>query len=54
MEVDRSTVISNMLWRFAEKCGTQVVSFIVTLVLARLLYQKIMVLYQLLPYLQLL
>ena len=37
MEVDRSTVISNMLWRFAEKCGTQVVSFIVTLVLARLL-----------------
>lgn len=31
------TVLSNMLWRFAERSGTQLVSFLVSLVLARLL-----------------
>ena len=29
--------ITNFLWRFAERCGAQGVSFIVSLVLARLL-----------------
>lgn len=37
MTVNQTTVVSNMLWRFAEKCGAQGVSFIVTVVLARLL-----------------
>ena len=31
------SVISGFLWRFAERCGAQGVSFIVTIVLARLL-----------------
>ena len=30
-------ILSNLLWRFAERCGAQVVSFLVSLVLARLL-----------------
>ena len=30
------TVISNLIWRFMERCGAQLVSFIVTIVLARL------------------
>lgn len=33
----RKTVFSNMIWRFAERCGAQGVTFIVSLVLARLL-----------------
>lgn len=33
----KSSVLSNFLWRFAERCGAQGVSFIVSLVLARLL-----------------
>lgn len=37
METNKSVVLSNMLWRFAERCGAQGVSFIVSLVLARLL-----------------
>lgn len=37
MAVNRKTVISNMLWRLAERFGAQGVSFIVSLVLARLL-----------------
>lgn len=31
------TVISNLIWRFAERCGAQLVSFIVSIVLARIL-----------------
>ena len=34
---DKRNVISNIIWRFAESCGTQGVSFIVSLILARLL-----------------
>lgn len=30
-------VISNFIWRFAERCGAQLVSFVVSIVLARLL-----------------
>ncbi len=37
MAVNRKTIISNMLWRLAERCGAQGVSFIVSLILARLL-----------------
>ncbi len=33
----KRTVIANMLWRFAERCGAQGVSFMVSLILARLL-----------------
>ena len=32
-----STVFSNFIWRFAERCGAQVVSLIVSIVLARIL-----------------
>lgn len=31
------TVLSNLIWRFAERCGAQLVSFIVSVILARLL-----------------
>ena len=37
MAVNRKTIISNMLWRLAERCGAQGVSFIVSLILGRLL-----------------
>ena len=37
MPANKNTVIGNMLWRFAERCGAQGVSFLVSLVLARLL-----------------
>ena len=30
-------VISNLIWRFAERCGAQLVTFIVSVVLARIL-----------------
>ena len=33
----RKTVLTNLFWRFAERCGAQGVSFVVQLVLARLL-----------------
>ena len=33
----KKIVLTNMLWRFAERCGAQGVSFVVSLVLARLL-----------------
>lgn len=35
--MERKNVLSNFLWRFAERCGAQLVSFIVSIVLARLL-----------------
>ena len=31
------SVLSNLLWRFAERCGAQGVAFVVQIVLARLL-----------------
>lgn len=34
-------VISNFIWRFAERCGAQVVSFIVSIILARLLEPEV-------------
>lgn len=33
----KGTVVSNLIWRFAERCGAQGVAFVVSLVLARLL-----------------
>ena len=30
------TVVSNFLWRFAERCGAQIIQFIVSIVLARI------------------
>lgn len=36
-ETKSKTVISNFLWRFAERCGAQIIQFIVSIVLARIL-----------------
>lgn len=33
----KKKIVSNMIWRLAESCGAQGVSFIVSLILARLL-----------------
>lgn len=33
----KGTTISNFIWRFAERCGAQIVTFVVSIVLARLL-----------------
>lgn len=37
MDISKKTVITNMLWRLAERCGAQGVSFVVSVILARLL-----------------
>ena len=37
MSVSRQSVFSNMLWRFLERTGAQLVAFIVSIVLARIL-----------------
>ena len=37
METKNTKVISNFIWRFAERCGAQGVTFIVSVVLARIL-----------------
>lgn len=37
MNTDNVKIISNFIWRFAERCGAQLVTFIVSIVLARLL-----------------
>lgn len=37
MEISRQTVVQNFLWKFAERCGSQLISFLVSIVLARLL-----------------
>ena len=37
MEDTKQSVFSNMIWRFAERCGAQIVQFIVSIVLARIL-----------------
>lgn len=36
-QIDNKTTVKNFIWRFAERCGAQGVSFIVSIVLARLL-----------------
>lgn len=36
-KVEKGNVVSNFLWRFAERCGAQLVSFVVSIVLARIL-----------------
>lgn len=33
----KQSVFSNIIWRFAERCGAQIVSFVVSIVLARIL-----------------
>ena len=35
--MQKNTVISNFIWRFAERCGAQIVTLIVSIVLARIL-----------------
>ena len=35
--MDRKNVMSNFIWRFLERCGAQGVTFVVSVVLARLL-----------------
>lgn len=37
MDNKSRSVISNLIWRFMERCGSQVISFVVSVVLARLL-----------------
>lgn len=37
MNITKSSIISNIFWKFAERAGAQVVSFVVAIVLARLL-----------------
>lgn len=37
MESTKQNVFSNIIWRFAERCGAQIVQFIVSIVLARIL-----------------
>ena len=37
---DKSSVLSNFIWRFAERCGAQFVTVIVSIVLARILSPK--------------
>lgn len=36
-EMSNRNVVSNFMWRFAERCGAQLVTFVVSIVLARLL-----------------
>ena len=37
MELNRSVVISSLFWKFFERFSTQIVSFLITILLARLL-----------------
>ncbi len=41
MEEKKTRIISNFIWRFAERCGAQGVSFVVSIILARLLAPEI-------------
>ena len=36
----KKKTMTNLIWRFAERCGAQGISFIVSIVLARLLSPK--------------
>ena len=35
--IKRESVLNNLLWRFLERCGSQGVAFVVSIILARLL-----------------
>ncbi len=35
--IDKNSTLKNFVWRFAERCGAQLVTFIVSIVLARIL-----------------
>nr|WP_317430051.1 lipopolysaccharide biosynthesis protein [uncultured Mitsuokella sp.] len=37
MEITKKDVVINFFWKFAERCGSQAISFIVSIILARLL-----------------
>ncbi|MBN1069261.1 lipopolysaccharide biosynthesis protein [Clostridium botulinum] len=37
MKQTKENVLSNLIWRFAERCGAQVVQFLVSIILARIL-----------------
>ena len=37
VDMNKNKVLSNFIWRFAERCGAQLVTFIVSIVLARIL-----------------
>lgn len=37
MKVTRQSILTNLIWRFAERCGAQIVQLIVSIVLARIL-----------------
>lgn len=37
MSINQGNVVSNLIWRFAERSGAQIVAFVVSIVLARLL-----------------
>ncbi|MEE1495742.1 MAG: lipopolysaccharide biosynthesis protein [Anaerostipes hadrus] len=39
--MNNKSVVSNFIWRFAERCGAQLVTFIVSIVLARLLAPEV-------------
>lgn len=41
MDVNRKSVISNLIWRFAERCGAQGVAFVVSIILARILVPEV-------------
>ena len=36
-KMEKVSIVSNFVWRFAERCGAQLVTFIVSIVLARIL-----------------
>ena len=37
IDIDKNTTVKNFIWRFAERCGAQLVTFVVSIVLARIL-----------------
>lgn len=37
MKVTKQSILSNLIWRFAERCGAQIVQLLVSIVLARIL-----------------
>lgn len=37
MNIDKNITVKNFIWRFAERCGAQLVTFVVSIVLARIL-----------------
>ena len=37
MKKDKNIILDNFIWRFAERCGAQLVTAVVTLLLARIL-----------------